>query len=151
MVSCSVLEASCLQMTHNVPPIRLVYLVVRRFRCLAAAAAPLTFALVALVAGCSTSPDSKGSTNKTFDVFTVGDAFSPVFATVGAGDTVRWNFTGGSDGQGHNVRFTPVIAGSPADINVLKSGTASRVFPTPGTFNYVCDVHPGMNGSVTVQ
>jgi len=108
-------------------------------------------AAVLLVAGCSTSPDSKTSTNQTFDIFTVGDSFSPFFATVNAGDTVRWNFAGGSDGQGHNVRFTPAGSGAPSDINVLKTGTASRVFATRGTFNYVCDVHPGMNGSVTVQ
>jgi len=107
--------------------------------------------VIALTVACSTSPDSKPSGNQTFDIFTVGDAFSPVFATVNAGDTVRWNFSGGSDGQGHNVRFTPAVAGAPADINVLKTGTASRVFATHGTFNYVCDVHPGMNGSVTVK
>jgi plastocyanin len=105
----------------------------------------------ASIVACSTSPDAKPSNNQTVDVFTVGDAFSPVFATVSAGDTVRWNFTGGSDGQGHNVRFTPVVTGAPADINVFKTGTASRVFATRGTFNYVCDVHPGMNGSVIVQ
>jgi plastocyanin len=121
--------------------------IVRVIRGLATAALPL----VALIIACSTSPDSKPSTNQTVDIFTVGDAFSPVFATANAGDTVRWTFTGGSDGQGHNVRFTPAVTGAPADINVLKTGTASRVFATRGTFNYVCDVHPGMNGSVTVQ
>ena len=113
---------------------------------------PLRFLVVATsIVACSTSPDSKASTNQTVDIFTVGDAFSPVFATVNAGDTVRWTFTGGSDGQGHNVRFTPAGAGAPPDINVLKTGTANRVFSTRWTFNYVCDVHPGMNGSVTVQ
>ncbi len=138
-------------MAHNVSSFPRVYRVVRRLHRFAAAAAPVRFALIALVIACATSPDSKSSTNQTFDIFTVGDAFSPVFATVTAGDTVRWTFTGGSDGQGHNVRFTPVIAGSPTDINVLKTGTASRVFPTRGTFDYVCDVHPGMDGSITVQ
>ena len=115
---------------------------VRVVRRVAAAGLVLALSTVA----CSTSPDSK-----TFDIYTVGDAFSPAFATVNAGETVRWNFAGGSDGQGHNVRFTPVVAGAPADINVLKTGTATRIFSTRGTFNYVCDVHPGMNGSVTVQ
>lgn len=127
-------------MAHNVFLVRLVSPVVHRFCCLAAV----------LLVACSTSPDSK-TVNHTVDVYTVGDAFSPVFATVSAGDTVRWNFAPGSDGQGHNVRFTPAGAGAPADINVLSTGTASRVFSTRGTFDYVCDVHPGMNGSVTVQ
>jgi len=91
------------------------------------------------------------STNKTVDIFTIGDAFSPTFATLSVGDTARWNFAGGSDGQGHNVRFTPKVTGAPDDINVLKTGTASRVFTTKGTFTYVCDVHPGMNAQIVVQ
>ncbi len=116
-----------------------------------AVSAPVCLCVAAWVIACSTSPDSKPSTNKTVDIFTVGDAFSPVFATVNDGDTVRWNFTAGLDSQGHNVRFTPAVAGAPADINVLTTGTASRVFSTRGTFDYVCDVHPGMDGSVAVQ
>src|SRR5690242_19966589 len=92
----------------------------------------------------STSPPT--SQNKTVDIFTVADSFSPTPLTVAAGDTIRWNFAGGSDGMGHNVRFTPAVTGAPNDINVLKTRTASRVFPTKGDFKYVCDVHPGMNG-----
>jgi plastocyanin len=135
-------------MTHRVLPLRLSSIPFVRVVCRVAA---VGLVLAASTVACSTSPDSKTSTNQTVDIFTVGDAFSPVFATVSAGDTVRWNFTGGSDGQGHNVRFTAAGNGAPADINVLKTGTATRIFPTRGTFNYVCDVHPGMNGSVTVQ
>jgi plastocyanin len=83
-------------------------------------------------------------------VFTVGDAFSPTFLQVAAGDTVRWTFSGGSDGMGHNVRFA-TTAGHPADISIFKTGTQSRVFTTRGVFHYDCDVHPGMFGEVTVQ
>jgi plastocyanin len=107
-------------------------------------------ATASLLAACATSPDSKTSTNTTFDVFTVVDAFSPAFVTVAPGDTVRWTFSGGSDGMGHNVRFAAGV-NAPPDINILKTGTATRVFPNRGTFNYFCDVHPGMNGSVIVQ
>ena len=96
----------------------------------------------------STTPSNH---NKTFDVFTIGDTFSPTFQIVASGDTVRWNFAGGSDAMGHNVRFSPVVAGAPGDINVLKTGTASRVFATKGDFKYVCDVHPGMIGEIVVQ
>lgn len=92
-----------------------------------------------------------GTSNKTVDIFTIGDTFSPTFATLSAGDTARWNFAAGSDGMGHNVRFDPRIAGSPADINVLKTGTATRVFTAKGTYSYVCDVHPGMNAQIVVQ
>lgn len=110
---------------------------------------------LAVLAGCGSDTSSgvtpPGSNNKTVDIYTIGDVFSPTFATLAVGDTARWNFAGGSDGQGHNVRFTPLITGSPTDINVLKTGTASRVFTAKGTYNYVCDVHPGMNAQIVVQ
>jgi plastocyanin len=111
---------------------------------------PLRFLVVVASIACSTSPDSKASTNQTVDVFTVVNAFSPAFVTVSPGDTVRWTFAAGSDGMGHNVRFAAGV-GAPSDINILSTGTAIRVFPNRGTFNYFCDVHPGMNGTVTVQ
>src|SRR5215468_11200270 len=90
----------------------------------------------AFVAACGdSSPTAPAITNKTVDIFTIGDIFSPTFATLAVGDTARWNFAGGSDGLGHNVRFNPRITGAPADINVLKTGTATRVFTAKGTFN----------------
>lgn len=110
---------------------------------------PLT--TIALLAACGEASGPQPTQHKTVDVFTIGDSFSPAFATIGVGDTVRWNFSGGSDGMGHNVRFTPRATGAPPDVNVLKTGTASRVFTTPGDFAYVCDVHPGMSGDVQVR
>ena len=108
-------------------------------------------AILAACGGADNSPTSPPTTNKTVDIFTVGDAFSPISPTLSAGDTARWNFSGGSDGMGHNVRFTPAVAGAPSDISVLKTGTATRVFSTRGDFKYVCDVHPGMNAEIIVQ
>lgn len=108
--------------------------------------------LVAVACGGDTGPGKVTITlGKTVDIFTVGDTFSPTFASIAAGDTIRWNFSGGSDGQGHNVRFTPAVQGAPADINVHKTGTALSIFTTRGDFHYVCDVHPGMLGEVVVQ
>lgn len=101
--------------------------------------------------GSDSASTGPGSSNTTLDIYTIGDNFSPSYQTVAMGDTVRWNFAGGSDGQGHNVRFSPAVSGQPADINVLKTGTASRVFTTKGDFNYICDVHPGMIGEIIVQ
>jgi plastocyanin len=109
-------------------------------------------ACLCLVVACGGGGDTEPvpATNKLYDVFTVGDAFSPSFLTIAAGDTVRFNFTGGSDGMGHDVTFN-AVAGAPANVNVQKSGTASRVFRTRGNFHYNCFVHPGMSGDVTVQ
>jgi plastocyanin len=107
--------------------------------------------VVSACGGHDATSTPSGSSNKTIDVFTIGDAFIPTFPPISVGDTVRWNFAGGSDGQGHNVRFSPRTSASPADINVLKTGTASRVFTAAGTYSYVCDVHPGMNAQIIVQ
>ena len=109
--------------------------------------------VIALVTGCGDSgPTGTNTTpNKTVDIYTIGDIFSPTFATLAVGDTARWNFSGGSDGLGHNVRFNPRITGAPLDINVFASGTQSRVFNTKGNFRYDCDVHPGMRAEITVE
>jgi plastocyanin len=110
--------------------------------------------LVSLVAGCGDSGPTTSTptnTNKTVEIYTIGDIFSPTFATLAVGDTARWNFAGGSDGLGHNVRFNHRTGTTPADINVLKVGTAARVFTAKGTYDYDCDVHPGMRASVIVE
>jgi plastocyanin len=110
--------------------------------------------LVSFIAGCGDSgpTDSTPSSKNTIvDIFTIADSFSPTFATLAVGDTARWNFSGGSDGLGHNVRFNPRTASTPLDINVLKTGTATRVFTAKGNYKYDCDVHPGMKGEVIVE
>jgi plastocyanin len=111
----------------------------------------LAIALCIVSCGGADSPITVPASSKTYDVFTNGDSFGDVGHSIAPNDTVRWNFSGGSDGQGHNVRFSPRIVGSPSDIPIQKSGTASRVFTARGTFNYVCDVHPGMNGIIIVE
>jgi plastocyanin len=104
--------------------------------------------LAAACGGGDTEPQP--TTNQLYDVFTVGDAFSPSSLMIAVGDTVRFNFTAGSDAMGHDVTFR-ATPGAPANINVQKSGTASRVFRTRGSFHYDCFVHPGMQGDVIVQ
>ena len=108
-------------------------------------------ACLCAVVGCgSDSTSTPPASAKTYDVFTIGDTFSPSFLTITAGDTVRFNFAAGSDGMGHDVTFNNTT-GHPANINVTKSGTVSRVFTTRGSFHYNCFVHPGMAGDVVVQ
>jgi len=103
--------------------------------------------------GSSTGPKS---TNVTVDVVTVQESFVQPLVTIAPGDTVRWTFQKSStDGLGHNVRFSPRITGSPADIGSqgapVTSGQQSRVFATKGDFHYVCDLHGAMTGEVVVQ
>jgi plastocyanin len=105
----------------------------------------------AVSCGSDNTPTTPSGTNKTWDVLMIADSFSPFSQTIAPNDTIRWNFSGGSDGLGHNIRFFPKVTGAPADLPVQKTGTASSVFKTKGDFRYVCDVHPGMIGEIIVQ
>jgi amicyanin len=70
-------------------------------------------------------------------------AFDPATLTVKTGTTVVWT---NNDVVAHTVTFTNV-ANSP----VLNRGdTFSRTFTAPGTFSYICSIHPFMHGTVVV-
>jgi plastocyanin len=75
---------------------------------------------------------------------TVQNTFNPATAFITRNGTVTWNFA-----TLHNVIFDG--SGGPTNINDTASGSVSRTFPTAGTFNYHCTIHPGMNGAVVVQ
>ncbi|HEX3540233.1 MAG TPA: plastocyanin/azurin family copper-binding protein [Acidimicrobiales bacterium] len=70
-------------------------------------------------------------------------AFDPAALTVKAGTKVTWT---NNDIVAHTVTFTDV-ANSP----VLNRGdTFSRTFTSPGTYSYICSIHPFMHGTVVV-
>jgi plastocyanin len=73
--------------------------------------------------------------------------FEPSSVLVAASGIVTWTWQGGVI---HNVTFRTM--GSPDNIPNMSSGSDSRMFPTAGTYNYVCTIHEslGMTGSVTV-
>ena len=80
-------------------------------------------------------PDAVGITNF---------AFVPATVTVKAGSTVTWT---NKDEDPHTV----VADGGAFRSEALGSGgTYSFTFPTAGTFDYVCSVHPFMRGNVVV-
>ena len=72
-------------------------------------------------------------------------AFQPATVDVGAGGSVSWTFGPTT----HNVGFT--TTGAPADVPDLQNGSASREFPTNGSFSYRCTIHPEMTGTVHVH
>lgn len=77
----------------------------------------------------------------------VGDNFfNPSSQTVNVGDTVVWTWTGFGT---HNVTSssTPFVLASG---NKMNGGTFSFTFNSTGTFPYVCTIHPGQNGTITV-
>jgi plastocyanin len=72
--------------------------------------------------------------------------FNPGTVTVNAGDTVTWV---NDDSVGHDVTADGFKSGDPG---AMQNGdTFEHTFDTAGKFDYVCTVHPGMEGSVTVK
>lgn len=102
------------------------------------------FWLILALVGCS---DSTDPSNGTSVAMTSSNTFSPSSVTIAATEAVTW--TNGS-GTAHNVTFNQVT-GAPANVPNFTTGSASRTFPTAGTFPYLCTIHPGMAGQVIVQ
>ena len=75
-----------------------------------------------------------------------GSQFSPATAKVKVGQKITWT---NSDPIAHTVT---AIAGAAFDSGTLEGGgTFSYVAKKAGTISYVCDFHPGMTGSITVE
>ena len=71
--------------------------------------------------------------------------FTPPSVDVQAGGSVTWSIAD----VHHAVEFT--TGGAPADLPELQNASASRTFPTSGTYTYRCPIHPSMTGSVRVH
>jgi len=72
-------------------------------------------------------------------------AFIPGTVDVGTGGTVTWSI----GDIHHTVDFT--TAGAPSDTEELRNTSATRTFPTAGSFTYRCSIHPAMTGMVRVH
>lgn len=73
-------------------------------------------------------------------------AFAPATVTVKAGTTVTWV---NSDPVQHKILSdaTPPSFGSD---NIPQGGNYSLTFRTAGTFDYHCQIHPSMKGTIIV-
>jgi plastocyanin len=70
-------------------------------------------------------------------------AFSPAAITVKAGSTVTWT---NQDQDAHTVAIT----GSPVSQPLQNGDTFTHAFGQPGTYSYLCTIHPFMRGMVVV-
>ena len=80
-------------------------------------------------------------------------SFFPTTLSVAAGTTVTWE----NDGSGfHNVLWDDAAgkaaAGAPDGTGDITDATLThtRKFTAAGTYGFHCNVHPGMNGILTV-
>ncbi|MEV6561884.1 cupredoxin family copper-binding protein [Nocardia sp. NPDC051756] len=73
--------------------------------------------------------------------------FAPAELTVKAGDTVTWHF---KDKAPHTVQG---IGDKAMGLNspIIDKGDWSYTFTVPGTYRYLCSLHPEMRGTITVQ
>jgi amicyanin len=75
-----------------------------------------------------------------------GIAFQPAEVSVSVGDTVTWT---NNDDVPHDVTADSFSSGEPGGMQ--PGDTFEHTFDQAGTFDYVCTVHPGMEGSVVVE
>ncbi|BAI62912.1 copper binding protein [Methanocella paludicola SANAE] len=68
--------------------------------------------------------------------------FQPSEVTIQSGGTVAWT---NEDPMLHDVKFKD--SESP---NLKKGEQYSKTFDKPGTYDYLCEIHPGMKGKVIV-
>jgi plastocyanin len=71
---------------------------------------------------------------------------NPAVDTIAAGDLVIWSWLD----DGHSVQSTgsPSFTGSAV---LISTATFAVEFRVPGTYQYVCGVHPNMSGRVVVR
>jgi plastocyanin len=116
----------------------------RRRRVLLALAGLLALALA--LGACSTSKadttDAPAAANQGPTVTIKDLAYTPETLTVPAGATVTWVWRDGA--IAHDVK------GDGFRSKVISEGTFSHRFDQPGTYDYVCTLHPNMTGTIEV-
>jgi plastocyanin len=71
--------------------------------------------------------------------------FSPMTLTVAHGTTVTWK---NADGEPHLVVSMDGVFRSQA---LDQNDSFSYKFDKPGTYKYICSIHPQMKGTITVE
>lgn len=107
---------------------------------LAITASACTGAPAAPAAPASTSSAPVSGTAVSIDNF----AFAPATLTVHRGDTVTWT---NHDEEPHTVAAGDGSFRSPG---MDSNATFSFTFTNPGSYDYICSIHPSMHGTVVV-
>jgi plastocyanin len=108
---------------------------------------PLTLLAVSAVSIAALGGQIAGSAAASRTVTLKNIAFSPKSLSVAKGSTVTFAFRDG--GTTHNVTSTGSLRFK--TIGNRSSGSPRRTFTRAGTYRYVCTLHPGMSGRITVH
>jgi plastocyanin len=78
--------------------------------------------------------------------------FEPTTAEAPANTPVRLTFTNNSTSLPHNLKFSDGITAGTSDL-VAAGASETIEFTTPGagSYKFICNIHPGMEGTLTVR
>jgi cytochrome c len=78
-----------------------------------------------------------------------GSRWAPNAVTIQQGDTVRWEFDDAL--VQHNINATSDNWELDTDLIPPDGPPVEHTFAAPGIYTFLCDLHPGMSGTVTVE
>lgn len=94
--------------------------------------------------GSSTSPSAQNT------VAVQDNVFVPASITIDAGQSVTWQWGGSNQ---HNVTW--VVTSGAGNSATQSSGSYTRTFDAPGSYDYYCSIHgapgSGMHATIVVQ
>jgi plastocyanin len=106
-------------------------------------------------ASAATSPGSSGGTTGTVvEIVAQGIAFTTPNVTAPAGQAFTLTFKNQDAGIPHNVHIKDSSGADVAKTDIVTGPTQTSIqVPAlqPGTYPFVCDVHPNMTGTLTVK
>jgi plastocyanin len=116
---------------------------------------PVTAAVTVVVAGfavwrgietdtATAGPSSAPAVSDATPVEVRDFAFGPPIVTVAAGGTIEWTNT---DQVAHSVRSED---GAFAEQTMDTGGRSMAPLDTPGSYAYICGIHPAMTGTIEV-
>jgi len=99
---------------------------------------------VQITAGNETQNTTAGAVGENVVVHIQNFAFNPSDLTITAGESVTWI---NDDSVTHDI-----LSNGNFDSGLLASGkNFTFTFDMPGEFDYICKIHPSMNGKITVN
>lgn len=93
-----------------------------------------------------TASGGSGGTGPGTEVSMKDIKFNPETVTIKPGGKITWT---NDDSVGHDVTADQFKSGDPGGIP--SGSTYSHIFKKAGNYDYVCSVHPGMEGTVQVE